>query len=126
MDRNAKMISGIAAFLPIVCFIWAMWSIFSMVTGSIDLAAHKSHNPAAEADMMFGDMRDMILAFIGLTVVSLGVMIYFIIHSVNNKLIDSNEKIVWILVFVFTGMIGFPIYWYLKIWQLPEPETMRA
>ena len=51
----------------------------------------------------------------------LGLLIYFIINAINNKAVDSTERIVWILVFVFAGTIGFPLYWYMRIWKAPLP-----
>lgn len=48
---------------------------------------------------------------------SFGLLIYYIIHVVNNKMIDSNERLIGILVFIFANMIGFPIYWYMRIWR---------
>jgi len=54
---------------------------------------------------------------------TLGLLIYFIIHVVNNTVIDSTERIIWVLVFIFAGMIGFPVYWYMRIWKAPLPVS---
>jgi hypothetical protein len=54
-------------------------------------------------------------------VLSAGLLIYFIIHVINNKTIDSTERIIRILVFIFAGMVGFPVYWYMRIWKAPVP-----
>jgi len=47
-------------------------------------------------------------------------LVFFIIHMINNKKLDSTERLVWILVFLFAGVIGYPVYWYLRIWTEKE------
>ena len=64
----------------------------------------------------------MVAAIILLAMCSLGLLVYFIIHSINNKAIDSTERIIWVLIFIFAGMIGFPVYWYMRIWKAPLPS----
>jgi len=53
-------------------------------------------------------------------------LIFYIIHAINNKAIDSNERIIWILIFIFAGMIGFPVYWFMRIWQTKEPSIVQS
>ena len=48
--------------------------------------------------------------------------IYYIIQVVNNQALDSTERIIWILVFIFAGMIGYPVYWYMRIWKVYPPS----
>jgi hypothetical protein len=48
---------------------------------------------------------------------SLGLLIFFIIHLVRSKAMDSTERIIWVLVFLFAGIIGYPIYWYMRVWK---------
>ena len=68
----------------------------------------------------------MIIGFaVLLGMVSLGVKIYFIILAVNNMAIDGTERLVWILIFVFAGLIGYPIYWYMRIWNNSVTEGSR-
>jgi hypothetical protein len=56
--------------------------------------------------------------YIGLLVIAkIGLLIFYIVHAVNNQRLDSTERIVWILIFIFAGTIGYPIYWYLRIWK---------
>lgn len=49
-----------------------------------------------------------------MAVITLAALILFIIHVIHNKSLPDNERIVWVLVFVFAGMIGFPIYWFMR------------
>ena len=48
---------------------------------------------------------------------SIGLLIFFIMHLLRHKALDSTERIIWILVFLFAGIIGYPIYWYMRIWK---------
>ena len=75
--------------------------------------------PAMLAERIAG----MVAAIILLAVCSLFLLVYFIVHSINNKTIDSTERIVWVLIFIFAGMIGFPVYWYMRIWKTPLPSV---
>jgi hypothetical protein len=65
-------------------------------------------------------MAGMIVTMVLLGLLSLAVMVYFLVHAINNQSINSDERLVWILVFIFVGMVGFPIYWYLRVWSTPE------
>ena len=59
----------------------------------------------------------LFLLIILTALLSLGLLIYYIVHVVNNNRIDSTERIIWVLVFVLAGMVGFPVYWYMRIWK---------
>jgi hypothetical protein len=43
------------------------------------------------------------------------VVLYIILAGMNTRLRD--RKAVWILLIVFLGFIGIPLYWYFFIWQ---------
>jgi hypothetical protein len=50
-----------------------------------------------------------------LSLTSIGLLVFYIIHVVRHKAIDGNERIVWIILFVFAGMIAFPIYYFMRV-----------
>jgi TM2 domain-containing membrane protein YozV len=52
--------------------------------------------------------------------ISFGLLIFYIIHAVSNKSINTTEQLIWILVFIFVSTIGFPVYWVLRIWNEKE------
>jgi len=66
-----------------------------------------------------GNMILIVIFALLMGITSLGCLIYYIIHCINNKYIEGNERIAWILVFVFAGIVGYPIYWYMRIWKDP-------
>jgi hypothetical protein len=53
----------------------------------------------------------------GMGILSIGLLIFFIMHLIRNKAMDSTERIIWILVFLFAGIVGYPIYWYMRVWK---------
>jgi hypothetical protein len=67
----------------------------------------------------FINMAGMIITVVLLGLLSLAVMVYFIVHAINNQFLSSNERLVWILVFIFVGMVTFPVYWYMRVWKDP-------
>ncbi|MBX2924720.1 MAG: PLDc N-terminal domain-containing protein [Chitinophagaceae bacterium] len=115
MSKSLKIILGIITLLPFVFmggyFLWFM-SFFMRMSDNLGAG-----DPDAVPRLMFGNMGWMFL-FLGMAMlISFGLMIYYIVHVVNNKKIDSNERLVWILVFIFANMIGYPVYWYMRIWK---------
>jgi len=46
--------------------------------------------------------------------VCIAALIVFIIHLINNKSLSDGERIVWIIVFLLIGIIGYPIYWFMR------------
>lgn len=104
---------GILSMLPLLLLLGYMVAFFSFF---ITIFKH-----AQQEDIL----PEMVLAHIGwiagigilLGLSMLGLLIYFIIHVINNKWVDGTERIVWVLVFIFAGMIGFPVYWYMRIWN---------
>jgi hypothetical protein len=63
----------------------------------------------------------ILLVFITATI-SLGIKIYYIVHTYNNAENDTNKKIMWTLILIFTGIIGSIIYYFVEIIPL---KTIR-
>jgi hypothetical protein len=50
------------------------------------------------------------LAVVGLALFAF--WIWMLVHCLQNKALDSNEKLVWVLVIVFTHFLGAVIYFF--------------
>jgi hypothetical protein len=111
MSRTEKLVSGILAFLPLAAF---LVYIINFLSFFFEMMPEMSRNDHAE-ELILPEMFNIILFAIILGIASLGVLVYYIILVINNKLIDSTEKLVWIVIFVFVGMVGYPIYCFLRI-----------
>ena len=120
MSKSRKLLLGILSFLPMILIVLYFISFFSFF---ITILRH-----AQEEDQLQQLVLERIGWVIGVALlmgfISLGLKIYFIIHAINNATIDSTERLVWILVFIFAGMIGYPVYWYMRIWK--EYGSLRS
>jgi len=112
MSRGSKLLIGILSFLPIILLIVFLASIFTMVP---TMMQWDNHEP--EPQRVFSTFAPMFFLGILMSLLSIGLLVFFIMHLVRNKVMDSTEKIIWILVFIFAGMVGYPIYWYMRIWK---------
>ena len=123
MTRTRKIFLGILTCLPFVFFVMYLVMFASIFFRGLGFWNH--HLDRIDQEDFFFNMIPAFI-FLGLLIVSkLALLIYYIVHAVNNKKLDSTERIVWILVFLFVGLIGYPIYWYMRIWKdeevLPPP-----
>ena len=58
----------------------------------------------------------LLIVFMG--IISLGIKIYYIVHTNNNSENDTNKKVMWTLILIFTGIIGSIIYYFMEITPL--------
>jgi hypothetical protein len=55
----------------------------------------------------------------GLTMLlTLGLLIYYVMHVFKQDL-PEGEKVKWAILLFVGGLLAMPIYWYLKIWKAP-------
>ena len=120
MNKSNKVLSGIFAFLPLVLLVVYL---LSMVTFFVRFFQDVQLHEGVEQFPVSGvaSLAGIIISAILLGLLSLGVMVYFIIHALNNTDINRDERIVWILVFIFVGTVTFPVYWYMRIWKQKDP-----
>jgi len=122
MTKNKKVLLGILSFLPFIFFIVYMSTFLSFM---FEMVRHEefsdggSEFPAEFTSNIIG----IVVSAIIMGLLSLGVLVFFIIHAINNPIVKSDERIIWILLFIFLGMVVFPIYWYMKIWKQPTVEA---
>jgi hypothetical protein len=121
MNKTKKVWLGLLAFLPIITAIIAVIYVFTnFLPEMIRMdGMHEEPDPL----FVFSKFSPMIFFIILSVIIQLGLLIFFIIHAINNKQVKSEERIIWILVFIFVSTIGFPIYWGLRIWPDPKPES---
>lgn len=120
MPRSKKIMIGFLAFLPIIAT--AVLLIFALVNFIPDLIRlDQSYSSEIPPEIFFTHMLGFLLSALILGLLHLGLMIYFIINVLNNKQVKTEERIVWILLFIFVNTIAFPIYWGMRIW--PNEQT---
>ncbi|MEP6727780.1 MAG: hypothetical protein ABJC98_18295 [Bacteroidota bacterium] len=118
MTKSRKLLVGVLSFLPIILFVAYFIFFFGFFIAILKQTQQENVLP----EMMLGKIAGMVAAIVLMGLCSLGALIYFIIHAINNKIIDSTERIVWALIFIFAGTIGFPVYWYMRIWKESPPQ----
>jgi hypothetical protein len=113
MSRSSKLFIGILSFLPIVLVFVMFFMVLRLIPNFIEWSDHNDPGPQ-EVFSVFGPL--FIIGF-GMAILSIGLLIFFIMHLLRHKALDSTERVIWILVFLFAGIIGYPIYWYMRIWK---------
>lgn len=117
LTRTQKLLLGVASAWPLVYMFLFVIFIFLM----IGLSAGA---PGGDLGPIFGGGFVLLFLIHILTIfLTLGLTVVYIIHAVKNTRLDSNMRIVWIILFFFGGMIAHPVYWYLQIWKEPLRET---
>ena len=64
----------------------------------------------------------MFIFIIIASLMSLGLMIYYIIHANNNPKNDSNKKLMWTLVLIFASSIASIVYYFVEIMPIKTEE----
>ena len=116
---NNSKLQAILATIPLAIFILAMLSylvIFFSLFGTID--SQLGHEGASKSMLvsLLGNLVIFIfLVFLGFFV---GVIsfIYYVVHAVKNpNLIDSDDRLLWILAIILGNGIGVFVYWIYQI-----------
>lgn len=115
MSRSKKIWLGICSLLPLLLLIVYLIIFFNVFINVFRQAGNQEMFP----ELIFNHIIWIVLFGMAMAIAKITLLIYFLIHAINNPRVESNERIIWILVFIFAGSIGFPIYWYLRIWQAP-------
>lgn len=121
MTRSKKVFIGILAFLPLLTS--ALFLIYFFIAFFPDMLRMEHQHGDIPPEFFFGNMIGFIISIVVLIFVQLGLMIYFIIHAINNQRVKNEERIIWVLLFIFASTIAYPIYWGIRIWPNEKPES---
>ena len=105
MSRAKVRMLGVATAWPVAyMFIFiAFWlfSFFSMQSGAEEL--------------MMGAMM-VIFPLHALTMLmSMGLWLFYIIHTVSNTNLGDNDRIIWVILNVMGGIMAWPVYYWMHI-----------
>jgi uncharacterized membrane protein len=59
----------------------------------------------------------IVLGSILVAVSSLAVVVYYLVHLINNKRLDPSQRLAWAIVVLIGGAIGCMVYWLFQIWR---------
>jgi heme/copper-type cytochrome/quinol oxidase subunit 4 len=55
-----------------------------------------------------------------LALVSFGTKIYYLVHVNSQTVNDTNKRVLWTLILIFTGFIGSIVYYFIEIVPLKK------
>ncbi len=122
MSQAKKIWLGILAFLPIVLTIGFIIYAFSSFIPEM-IRMDKMEQDEEQAVYFFSRFLPFLITAILSSLAIIGLKIYFIFHAINNAQVKTEERIVWLLLFLFLSAVAFPIYWIIRIMQEPRPES---
>lgn len=120
LSKGQKILLGILHFIPLLGIAAYFVFLFSFIFGNLDhFQANAEQAPPEEFFKVFiGAFIIIILTVL----ISIGIKIFDIIHLTKSNKGDKNNKILmWVLLFVFVGMIAEIVYYFLEI--LPEKKA---
>jgi len=115
MSRSSKIFTGLLSFLPLILSGVLIFQVFALFPQFFEWDKHEP-----EPYTVFATITPLFITGILTGILSFGLLVFFIIHMINNKKLDTTERLVWILVFLLAGVIGYPVYWYMRIWTEKE------
>lgn len=119
LSKTQKILLGLASGWPLVYIFLFIAFVFAMV------AISAGGSGGGELDPIFGGGFVVLMLVHMITIfMTLGLTVFYIVHAVKNTKLDSNMRIIWIVLFFLGGMIAHPIYWYLQIWKDPQPANI--
>lgn len=111
ISRTQNIVLGIFTFLPFLFFPIIFFQIFTFV---VNIVATSEHSDPEPADILIA-VSSFLVPIILASLLSIALLIFYIVHAATNKKIEGIEQIMWILLFIFFGIIAFPIYWLIRI-----------
>ncbi len=118
MKKTTKVLLAIFTFLPLVLLIAFFGLFFSIFLENI-VELERSHQ-----EFPIDFIQSMIWFIILLVIVglmSMGIVVYYIVHVNNNPEKDTSNRIIWTLILIFAGLMGSIVYYFVEIVPLKEP-----
>jgi len=113
LSKTQKVLLGIFTFLPFFIFPIVLWQLFDAILNIIKISEFGEPEPREILIEVFAFIFPIIL----LAFCSLALLIFYIVHAVTNKMLPPAEQPLWVLLFIFLGIIAFPVYWVIRIWN---------
>jgi len=114
MTQQKKIWTGVLALSPIAVII--LFAIIMMIF-TISLASGQLEENSSNIFMFSGTIVAISFLTVGLATAS---WIYFLVNAVNNTTLTSDQRLMWILIMVFTHNLGATIDWYMHFIKTPE------
>lgn len=112
MAKGSKIWLGIFTFLPIILVVVYIIAFGFLVKDVILYGNEKQSLP------LFSSMFWLFVLMLAMGIVSFGLLVYYIILVVNSNA-NTEEKLLWIILFLIGNILAYPVYWYMRIWKEP-------
>src|SRR5882757_6389751 len=122
MSKQGKILLGLVSFLPIALII--VYGIFfiSMFTSVFRESVRQKGPPA----FLLGNMGYLQVTMALLVISALGLLIFYLIHAINNTRLDNTDRLVWVLALLLGNVVAYPIYWFMQVWKAPATTTYQS
>lgn len=122
MSQGKKIWLGFLSFLPVLLTVAFLIYLFASFIPEMIRLEHLESDDE-QAIYFLSRFLPFFIFVILSSITLLALKIYFIFHAVSNKDVKPEERIVWILLFVFIGSVTYPVYWMIRILQKAAPES---
>jgi hypothetical protein len=114
MHREQKVLLGAATLWPgiysVTYLLFWLWLVLSSLIG---------RPPRV-------DLRPVLALFFVLDLLAKGSVVallgYYVPHLFRTDRVPADHKALWGVVLLLGSVVSMPVYWYLYIWQGPEPD----
>ncbi|MGK7368788.1 MAG: hypothetical protein ACNS64_01135 [Candidatus Halalkalibacterium sp. M3_1C_030] len=120
-SKSLTIILGILTFLPFI----GLLGIFAFVFYEF-LVLMLSDTPA-NLLLYFTYFGYILPVFSGYLLVYLALGIFYFVHVIQNQLLDTEKKVLWIAVLIALNGLAMPFYWYVYLWKnTRERDQLKA
>ncbi len=118
LSKNWKIVIGILTiaqlFIGLFFLVWFLSSVLPLIA---------SGNDAALESYFVASIGGIIILISALSLLSFGVLVFYLIHAGTNRNITNTMKVVWIVLLLIFGSIVEVVYFFMEI--VPE-KSMTA
>lgn len=123
MSKTGKILLGIVTFIPTALFITYILFCFTLFTSIFHQATEHPGQPPEFMMNYFGGL----MLIIGLAIISsIGLLIFYLIHIINNPRLDNTERLIWVLIVIFANAIGYIVYFFMRIASVPQKTAYQS
>ncbi len=116
LNKSSKIILGILTFLPLIV------GVGSVIFGIVQMISLFLSEDPTMPMMFLSYLGHMIPYLFFFFLIYLGLGIFYLVHIIQNKSLDSEKKFLWIVVLFVLNTITMPVYWFVHIWK-DEPSS---
>lgn len=120
LNKSAKIVLGILTFLPLLLAMsllgFVVLNFFSMFF---------SQEPVMPL-MLFSYLSYILPYIFPIALLALGLFVFYIVHIVQNTILDTEKRMLWIVVVFVAYGLAIPIYWYIHIWNKNSGKANKA